>query len=508
MDNVIFLGAVADRRTPTGSVLSDPPPRSLSEHQSFGDLTEVTSLDTSHITSEWDSASTLMPIETEHTPQTMEIQKPNLSIEMSHASSSVRVKEEPRSPKQVDLEAVLEPDTTGVDASLSQLVTSKEEISQQKQREKQVDITKDSRKVKPRFKSYSFSMGENEVRSALLSPVRTQPSLAEHSEDTSEDGSGIMATYVGTLEVDGDIPDSNILKKLAQNLAHMQKTPYVFVTEDELMEDKSCSESESKKAMHTISSQESIPDLFSDAIIKGTEKCADKEDSDLEKSTSPPITKKNTEKCEADGDKESQNVKKKKKQGSSRRLAVPPTVENIRHSPRSKTKSEFVEPFAVKKDKCDETCDKIDSLGSPKKKLSKIYPDPGSPKTRKRKPKKVRDQSSLLLAVGSIMDSSSDSCMVDEDSEESGSNNGKQSRRKKGRKIQKSAAAKLVQEYLHADSSSDVEIDGLEAPGTAARRGRHTKVREQKIDKHKESVMGTTIDTSKTRWVLTLYCQY
>ena len=109
----------------------------------------------------------------------------------------------------------------------------------------------------------------------------------------------------------------------------------------------------------------------------------------------------------------------------------------------------------------------LKSTKSKKTAQTELHPEPDSPKTRRRKPKKVRDQTSLL-AMGTGVDSSSDSCMCEEE-DDSGSGPGKVSRRKKAKKVQKSPAAKLVQEYLHAESSSDVEIEGLEPLGRTTR---------------------------------------
>ena len=87
-----------------------------------------------------------------------------------------------------------------------------------------------------------------------------------------------------------------------------------------------------------------------------------------------------------------------------------------------------------------------------KKKPSQFYPDPESSMQQVRKSRKSRDQTSSLSV----------SCPLDTSSESTATEDQDCMERPRRGKRPASPMAKMVQEYLHAPSSSDVELPGLD----------------------------------------------
>ena len=94
------------------------------------------------------------------------------------------------------------------------------------------------------------------------------------------------------------------------------------------------------------------------------------------------------------------------------------------------------------------------------RKVSEVYPGPDANVHKKLKSKKARKQSSSIAGRDSSVDSSSD-CTGQPDVSVS-SASVKQSGKKRPNKRCTDPISKAVQQYLHAESSSDVEITGLQ----------------------------------------------
>ena len=99
--------------------------------------------------------------------------------------------------------------------------------------------------------------------------------------------------------------------------------------------------------------------------------------------------------------------------------------------------------------------------GTEKKKVCEIYPDPDSPCRRKLKSKRERNRSSRTVPV----DSSSESNVNDDELNDLSM---KTKRRTKRRLTSSPTLARQMKEYLHCESSSDVE---LESAGAGAETG-------------------------------------
>ena len=95
------------------------------------------------------------------------------------------------------------------------------------------------------------------------------------------------------------------------------------------------------------------------------------------------------------------------------------------------------------------------------RKVSEVYPGPDANVHKKLKSKKARKQSSSIAGRDSSVDSSSDCSGQPNVSVSSASV--KQSGKKRPNKRCTDPISKAVQQYLHAESSSDVEITGLQA---------------------------------------------
>ena len=298
--------------------------------------------------------------------------------------------------------------------------------------------------VKPRKKSSSFCLADSLNRS--IDPVVT-PSSTD---------SNYTVQYVGCLE-----GEPNLLQKLAKNFAALSDTPYMFVEDSDWKKKNS---GDTQGADSGLGSQEKLEkrkENQQEFWTVGKDFSLHKSpvpvhlDQDGNVSYSQKDTNKSTvpvEQADSSVDNHIANqvdINKDSDKSSDRSVMTapdPPTGGSHMITRRKSAKA--------RQNQLNE------SLNSSKSKASPFYPSPQVKVNKKRLTKKVRDQQSLHSSSMSV-DSSSESAMND-DGNLSPITAARLDKRKKGKGGQ-SPIAKIVQEYLHAESSSDVEIEGLEA---------------------------------------------